>query len=63
MAVHLDHVEQTLFFNRGKFAVLAETGVVDQQIDLQALFFCESKNVFRSVRIGQVRGKYFRGDL
>src|SRR6266403_2817171 len=30
MAVHLDHVEQTLFFNRGKFAVLAETGVVDQ---------------------------------
>src|SRR6266480_3722452 len=53
-AIHLHHVEQALILNRGEFAVLTETGVVDQQIDLESFLFREVKDLFGSVRIRQV---------
>src|SRR5258707_9468228 len=62
-AVHLHHVEETLLFNGMKFAVLPETSVVDQQIDLDSFFFGEGENLFRSVRVGEVRREHFGGDL
>jgi hypothetical protein len=63
VAVHLDHIQQALRFHRMKFSVLAEARVVDQQIDLDALFRRESKNLLRGVRIGEVRGEYFGSDF
>ena len=51
VAIHLHHVERALFFNRGEFAVLTETGIVDQQIDFDAFLFRERKNLFRGARI------------
>src|SRR5712691_1360060 len=62
-AVYLHHVEKALLPNRWKLAVLTETGVVDQQIDLDPFFFGEGKNSFRSVRIRKVRGEYLSADL
>src|SRR2546427_166932 len=55
VAVHLHHVEQALFLNRGKLAVLTEAGIVDQQIDLNSFFFGECKNPFR----GEEQHLYF----
>ena len=63
VAVYLHHVEQALFLNRGKLAVLTEAGIVDQQIDLNSFFFGECKNPFRGVRIGEVRGDNLSADL
>src|SRR5260370_40344014 len=44
-------------------AVLAEAGVVDQQIDLDPFFFGKSKNPFWGIRVGQIRGNDFRADF
>src|SRR5260370_2198450 len=46
-----------------KLAVLAETGVVDQQIDLDPFFFGKIKNPFWGIRVGQIRGNDFRADF
>src|SRR5713101_9032925 len=56
VAIYLHHVEQALRFDGMQFAVLAETGVVDQQIDFDPFFSREGKNLFRGVRIRQIRG-------
>ena len=63
VTIHLDHIEQALRFNGMQFAVLAETGVINEQIDLDTFFFRESENFFRSIRIGQVRGEDLGGDF
>src|SRR5258706_3033506 len=54
-AIHLHHVQQALRVDRRKFAVLAETGVVDQQVDFNFLFTRKRKNLSRRARLRQIR--------
>ena len=55
-AIHLNHVEEPPLLDAEKFAVLAETSVVDEQIDFDAFVAREGEDPLRRCGISQVRG-------
>lgn len=59
-AIHLYHIEQTLFCNRMEFAVFAEACVVDEQINVNSLVAREGENLFRSGGSSQIGRKDLR---
>ena len=53
-AVNLNHIEKPLRWSLRKFAILAEAGVIDEQVDGEALLPGEIVNFRRRIRLGQI---------
>ena len=61
-AIHLHHTEKALHWNLGEFAVLPEAGIVDEQINVQALLLCEVVDLSRSVGVCKIGVEYGGAD-
>ena len=53
-AIHLDHVRKPARLDRGKFAIRAKSGIVDEQLNFNFLLRSELKYFFRGVSFCQV---------
>ena len=62
-AVDLDHVEEAGGFGGGEFAVDAEAGVVDEELDGDGLVFCELEDFCGGVGLREVGDEYFGLDF
>jgi hypothetical protein len=53
----LDHLQQAVGFGRVEFAILAEAGVIHQQVDGEGFFLGELENGLRDSGLSQVGNK------
>src|SRR5208337_2941744 len=61
-AVDLHHVQEALRCYLRELAILAETRIIDEQINGEAFLLGERVDSFGSVRLGQIGGEDFRLD-